>query len=304
MMSSSAPFDLPPSPAPEAEEPPPQDGWPEGLTALRRQLDQIDNALHQLLMRRARVVEGVAKSGKRHAYRPGREASIIRRLLRCHRGALPPQTLVRIWRELLAGTIAMQEPFAVAVCEPDAGSSFTQAAREHFGVLTPLHSYSSPAQAMAAVSRGAAAVAVLPLPSNTDTAQSAWWIRLLQQRDEPCLHVVGRLPFWAPRPAGAPSAQAFVIAAIDPDPSGRDRSLLAVELDPDVSGTRLTAAITSAQLTPGWTIVRRDQGTAPANALAEIDDFLTDDDPRLARLDPILRRRVVLGAYAVPEGTA
>jgi chorismate mutase len=303
-MSSSAPFDLPPSPAPDAEEPPPQDGWPGGLAALRSQLDQIDDALHQLLMRRACVVEGVAKSGKRHAYRPGREASIIRRLLHRHRGALPPQTLVRIWRELLAGTTAMQEPFAVAVCEPDAGSGSIQAAREHFGALTPMHSCSSPAQVMAAVGRGAAAAGVLPLPSNTDTAQSAWWIRLLQQRDEPRLRVVCRLPFWVPRPAGAPSAQTLVIAAIDPDPSGRDRSLLAVELDPDVSGTRLISAITAAQLTPGWTIVRREPGKAPAHALVEIDNFLTDTDPRLAGLDPALRRPVVLGAYAVPEGTA
>ena len=122
-------------------------------------------------MRRARVVEQVAKSGKRSAYRPGREASIIRRLLRRHSGALPPQTLVRLWRELLAGTTAMQGPFAVAVCEPDGGAGFTQAAREHFGALTPLRAYGSPAQAMAEVSRGSAAVAVLPMPSETDTTR-------------------------------------------------------------------------------------------------------------------------------------
>ena len=59
-----------------------------------------------------------------------------------------------MWRELLAGTTAMQGPFAVAVCEPDGGAGFTQAAREHFGALTPLHAYGSPAQAMAEVSRG------------------------------------------------------------------------------------------------------------------------------------------------------
>ena len=125
-----------------------------GFAALRAELDRIDDALHDLLMQRARVVEQVAKSGKRSAYRPGREASIVRRLLRRHTGALPPQTLVRIWRELLAGTTAMQGPFAVAVCEPDGGAGFTQAAREHFGALTPLHAYRSPAQAMAEVSRG------------------------------------------------------------------------------------------------------------------------------------------------------
>ena len=302
-MPSSAPLDAPLAPAASAEDPPPQDGWPGGLGELRTELDRIDDALHDLLMRRARVVEQVAKSGKRSAYRPGREASIIRRLLRQHSGELPPQTLVRIWRELLAGTTAMQGPFTVAVCEPIGAAAFTQAAREHFGALTPLRAYGSPAQAMAEVSRGAAAVAVLPVPSETDTARDAWWTALLQ-KDEPRVHVVARLPFWALRPDGAPTVQALVIATIEPDASGYDRSLLGLELDLDVSRARLTAALTAAGLPPGAVILRRDQGAPVAHALAEIDGFLTDDDPRLAGLDAVLRRPVVLGAYAIPEAGA
>ena len=37
------------------------------------------------------------------------------------------------------------------------------------------------------------------------------------------------------------------------------------------------------------------------HALAEVDGFVTDDDPRLARFDGAPRRPVVLGAYAIPE---
>ena len=48
-------------------------------------------------------------------------------------------------------------------------------------------------------------------------------------------------------------------------------------------------------------ILRRDQGAPVAHALVEVDGFLTDDDPRLAGLDAVLRRPVVLGAYAIPE---
>jgi chorismate mutase/prephenate dehydratase len=283
-MPSSAHLDAPSAPATTAEEPPLQDGWPGGLAVLRAELDRIDDALHDLLMQRARVVEDVAKSGKPSAYRSGREASIIRRLLRHHSGELPPQTLVRIWRELLAGTTAMQGAFAVAVCEPDGGAAFTQAAREHFGALTPLHAYGSPAQAMAEVSRGTAAVAVLPVPSETDTARDAWWTALLQT-DEPRVHVVGRLPFWAPRPDGAPTVQALVIATVESDASEHDCSLLGLELDLDVSRARLTAALAAAGLPRGTVILRRDRGAPVAHALAEIDGFLTDDDPRLAGLD-------------------
>jgi chorismate mutase / prephenate dehydratase len=303
MMSSSAPIVAPPAQSASAEEPPTQDDWPGGLAALRAELDRIDDAVHGLLVQRARVVEQVARSGKRSAYRPGREASIIRRLLCQHSGELPPQTLVRIWRELLAGTTAMQGPFSVAVCEPDGVTAFTQAAREHFGVLTPLHAYGSPAQAMAEVSRGSASVAVLPVPSETDTARDAWWTALLQ-KDEPRIHVVGQLPFWAPRPDGAPVVQALVIATTEPDASDGDRSLLGLEFAPDMSRARLTALLTSAGLAPETMILRRDQGSPVAHALVEIDGLLTDQDERLGRLDAVLRRPVVLGAYAIPVSGA
>ena len=94
--------------------------------------------------------------------------------------------------------------------------------------------------------------------------------------------------------------QALVIAAIAPDASGRDRSLLGLELDRDVSRARLTEALIAAGLPPGSVILRRDQGAPVAQALVEVDGFLTDDDPRLAAIGAVLRRPVVLGAYAVP----
>src|ERR1700689_3309800 len=105
------------------EEPAPQDGWRKGgLPALRAELDKIDDAIHDLLIRRAGAAEHVARSGKPAAFRPGREASIIRRLLGRHRGSMPSVALVRIWRELFAGTTAMQGEFTLAVCDADPGA--------------------------------------------------------------------------------------------------------------------------------------------------------------------------------------
>jgi hypothetical protein len=33
----------------------------------------------------------------------------------------------------------------------------------------------------------------------------------------------------------------------------------------------------------------------------EVEGFLADDDPRLSTLTRVLRRPIVLGAYAIPE---
>jgi chorismate mutase len=258
---------------------------------LRAELDRIDTALHDLLMQRARVVEQVARTGKPAAFRPGREAQIVRRLLGRHQGHLPRQTILRIWRELLAGTTGMQAPFAMAVCETDTGGGMAQLAREHFGALTPLRSFTSPGGALGDIGARGATVAILPFPAETD----GWWATLAQR--DPRIHVIARLPFWAPRTEGAPNGQALVLAAFAPDPSDQDRSLLVLELDDDVSRARLSTELAAAGLPPGLMIAHRTPGSPASRMLVEVEGFVADDDPRLTDLP---RRCVVLGAYAVP----
>jgi len=299
-MSSPAPIEAAPAATPDpAEAPPASDGWrdtpPGGLSALRAQLDTIDDAIHDLLMRRAQVVEAVAQSGKRSALRPGREASIIRRLLARHQGALPPHALYRLWRELLAATTAMQGGFAMAVCDPDPGAAYTQLAREQYGALTPLRAHHSPSQAIADLGSGTASIAILPLPSETE----GWWTTLLH----PDIHVVGRLPFWTPRPEGSPSVQALVVGPFPPDASEQDRSLLGLELDEDISRARLTGIITAAGFAPGMVLLRRDPGARLAHVLVEVEGHVGAGDPRLDAV-VAMRRPQVLGGYAVPVGGA
>jgi chorismate mutase / prephenate dehydratase len=296
-MSSPAPA------SPAAAESPAADAAVPSLSDLRAELDRLDDAIHDLLMQRASVVTQVAAlgaQGKKIPFRPGREAEIIRRLLARHTGPLPKRVLPRLWRELFAATTAMQGNFTITVCEPDPPGGFATLAREHFGVNTPLRVHRSPAQAIAEVSSGAATAAVLPLPAEEEPARAAWWTALLLYRDEPRIHIVARLPFWAPRTEGATHAQAMVVAAAAPDPSSHDRSLLGFELPPEMSRARLAGALTTAGLAPASIILRRDPAGQNAHGLIDVDGYVTDDDPRLASLGDALRRPVVLGAYAVP----
>lgn len=278
-----------------SEEPSAVDGWRTGgLPALRAELDRIDNTIHDLLMQRAEIVEHVARSGKPAAFRPGREASIIRRLVGRHQGALPPVALVRIWRELLAGTTGMQGGLSLAVCDSEPGVPLTQLAREHFGALTPLRTYAKPGQALFDVSQGTASVAILPYPSDLEN----WWVALLHH--EPRLHIIARLPFWKPRPEGFPSAEALVVASAAPDASERDQSFLGLECDSDVSRTKLSSELTAAGLKPETMVLIRQPSSPVANVLVEVEGYLSDDDDRLNHLGSVLRRPVVLGGYAVP----
>ena len=270
------------------------------LAALRAELDRIDDAVHDLLMARALVVERVGATGaKKIPLRPGREADIIRRLLARHTGRLPRRVLPRMWRELLAATTTMQGSYVIAVCQTDVAIGFVQCAREHFGALTPMRIHRTPAQAIGEVSAGAAIAAVLPMPTEEESPGNAWWTALLH-RDEPRIHVVARLPFWQPRSEGSPRVQALVAAATMPDASADDRSLIGLELSADMSRARLSAALTTAGFAPGTIILRRPAGAPIAHALIDVAGFVTDGDPRLTALPELLRPPVVLGAYAVP----
>ena len=207
------------------------------LAALRSELDGLDDALHALLIRRAETVAAVAALGVKGTVplRPGREAAIIRRLLTRNAGQiLPDLAIVRIWRELLAAMTQQQRPMLITVAETADASSMTPLAREHFGAATPMRIRRSAAQAVSEVSAGLAGAAVLPLPADGETDAAAWWTALMH-RDDPRIHVVARLPFWAPRAEGSADTSALVVCAAAPDPSGHDRSLLGLELPAEVS---------------------------------------------------------------------
>ncbi|HYF06341.1 MAG TPA: chorismate mutase [Acetobacteraceae bacterium] len=260
------------------------------LARLRAEIDALDDALHDLLMQRSAIVSRLAASrakGSTVPVRPGREASILRRLLARHAGPLPKAALVRLWREVLAASTALQGPFSVAVHVAAPGTALARLAREHFGGATPIRNHPTAARALAAVTGGEASVAVLPMPEDGEAPDHAWWTNL----EVPRLQVVARLPFFGPvTPA------ALVVAPIAPDPSGEDRSLLRIEGSADLARPRIAAALEAAGL-PARSLLLRRSG-AGFMALAEVEGFLAAGDPRLVQ--PGLGRVLSLGAYAAP----
>ncbi len=262
----------------------------------------LDDRILDLLMARAAIVERVATTKKGGPLRPGREAAIIRRLLARHDGPLPRSAIVRIWREIFASSIAQQQSVLVAVCDPGMDGRFAAAAREHLGALTPLRVYRSAAQAIGEVVEGRAGAAILPLPGEgaaEGAAGPGWWPGLLQQHHKGRIHVVARLPFWRIRPEGAPAVQALVIASSPADPSGDDISLIALEMEAQISRASLSNTLTAAGFKPISILLNRPAGAPVAQLLVEVEGFVALDDPRLPRIGGLQAPPLVVGAYAV-----
>jgi chorismate mutase-like protein len=273
------------------------------LDELRRRLDALDDRIHDLVMERAELVESVAsfkQSAGQPSLRPGREARILRRLVARHRGKLPRQTLVRLWRELLGGTVSMQGKFAVAVAVPEARTGFWDIARDHFGGYVSMIPLRSSAEVLSAVGDGRASVGVLPVPFNNETAP--WWPSLAGARAQGP-RVLARLPFAGAGNGRDGDGDALVVGKGDADASGADRSMLVIEASAEMSRARLIAAfdavgrpanhVAAHQLTPDecWHLV-------------EVDGLASPQDPVVAAALKTLgdqgRGFWVLGCYAQP----
>src|SRR4051812_13333278 len=169
---------------------------PPDLEILRRRIDEIDDRLHDLLIERMEIVSGVAAHKQQRGgvapYQPAREAEMLRRLVTRNRGAVPPASLVRIWRELLAATTSRQGPFTIAVYVPPQGPGCWDIARDHYGSHTPMLTFGSATQVIRAVAEERATVGVLPMPQEAE--DDPWWRHLLSDRAT-APHVMARLPF-------------------------------------------------------------------------------------------------------------
>lgn len=271
------------------------------LADLRREIDEIDDTLHDLLIRRGELQAAVvrAKADSEVYIRPGRESLVLRRLCARHRGRFPKAVLVRIWREIFAAALAMQGAFSIAVAGTRAGGGDLRTlARDHFGSLTPLKEMASASRVLQAVADGEATVGVLPMPESEES--DPWWRRLARS-GERVPRVIARLPFAAPG-SRAGDSEALAVGLAPPEETGHDRSYLAVETSEHTSRAALRRALKDAgfELTD-WTSWAGDK--ARALYLVECEGVLAAGDPRLQRLaaaHDVIAAAWPLGCYATP----
>jgi chorismate mutase / prephenate dehydratase len=278
---------------------------PPSLDDLRQRIDDIDDQLHDLIMRRAETVEAVATT-KQHsriaAIRPGREAIILRRLAERHRGRFPRTVLVRLWREIFSGTVMMQGDFIVAVSTLEAMPDYWDLARDHYGSYTPMIAFRSVGEVLRALAERRAAVGVLPMPA--DGERQPWW-PLLAVAGAAAPRILARLPFIARGNArGDSGLDALVVGHGEADPTDADRSLIALETTGGMSRARLIDVLNSAGLPVTFLTMHEPGSGGDAWCLVEIDDKVSDGDQRLrqalAALGDKIARARSLGSYAKP----
>ena len=185
------------------------------LAELRAEIDRIDTAMHELLIERSeiigRLIDVKRSSETGSAFRPAREADMMRRLVERHRGLLPLDTVESIWRVIIATFTYVQAPFAVHVDLSAGDATMRDTARFHFGFTVPFRPHPNAAGVVAAVAASRGDLGLVPAAMTAGA--SAWWNAL---EDKAAPKIIARLPFVerADHPAGFP---VFAIARPHPE---------------------------------------------------------------------------------------
>lgn len=201
----------------------------ESLAELRAEIDRIDEAMHRLLMERGEIIDRLIATKKTSdsgsAFRPGREASMMRALAARHRGLLPLDTAEGIWRVIIATFTYVQAPFSVHADISGGDPPMRDTARFHFGFSVPYVAHPSAAAVIAAVARARGDLGIFRLDQGVSAG--AWWQRLV---GENAPKVIARLPFIErpDHPAGTP---VFVVSKPLADAAVKDVVLYAARFE-------------------------------------------------------------------------
>jgi chorismate mutase / prephenate dehydratase len=146
---------------------------PQSLEDLRRSIDEIDDALLDLLRRRVGLSQSVKNTKVTDSnlwpspLRPVREMQILKRLIGSGGAAVGPDLLVRLWRSILTESTLVQSPVTIHV-----GKKMAQAMghrlriRDHFGRFA-VEEWKDDAQALMQVNANPADICIVE-------TQSAW----------------------------------------------------------------------------------------------------------------------------------
>jgi len=165
----------------------------EDIAKLRREIDALDAELLSLVNRRAALAQriGALKEGAQ-AYRPEREAEILRRVAADNPGPLSGAGVAAVFREVISACRALEETIRVAYLGPE-GTFSEQALLRQFGSTIESLPCATIDEVFRAVETGATRYAVAPVENSAEGAVGRTLDLLLSTPKQICAEVVLRV---------------------------------------------------------------------------------------------------------------
>ena len=139
------------------------------LERLRGEIDRLDDRLVGMLNDRARLAREIGTLKVGQAYRPEREAQVLRRIKERNPGPLSSETVALLFREIMSACLALERPITVAYLGPK-GTFSERATLKHFGLAAEAMPVPSIDEVFRAVESGTADYGVVPVENSTEGA--------------------------------------------------------------------------------------------------------------------------------------
>jgi chorismate mutase/prephenate dehydratase len=173
------------------------------LQRLRESIDRLDDRLLETINERARLARAIGTLKVGQAYRPEREAQVLRRIKERNAGPLSSETVALLFREIMSACLALERPLTVAYLGPK-GTFSERAALKQFGLAAEAAPVPSIDEVFRAVESGAADFGVIPVENSTEGAVGRSLDLMPQTPMKVCGEVVVRIHhFLMAKPAPA-----------------------------------------------------------------------------------------------------
>jgi len=139
------------------------------LERLREAIDRVDDRILEALNERAKLARAIGTLKVGQAYRPEREAQVLKRVKETNPGPLSGETAALLFREIMSACLALERPITVAYLGPR-GTFSERAAVKHFGLAAEAVAVAAIDEVFREVESGAADFGVVPVENSTEGA--------------------------------------------------------------------------------------------------------------------------------------
>src|SRR5262249_8950486 len=260
------------------------------LAELRGESDRFAEGMHGLLREGGEIIDRLIAAKQTQetgsAFRPAREADMMRRLVDRHKGLLPLDTAESIWRVIISTFTYVQAPFSVHADLSAGDAAMRDSARFHFGFTVPFVPHMGAASVVAAVSDSKGDLGLVP--AFPMAGAGAWWSALAF---DSAPKIIARLPFVerADHPAAIP---VFVVSRAAPEAMVKEVEVWSVR----VAGWSAAAA----QAVLAETVAVPDRAFDGAALLISVPQggIITEVTATLVKAGASVRASALVGSHA------
>lgn len=273
---------------------------PAQLLEYRRQIDEIDEKIIDLLKSRMEIVGNVKKFKEKTAdqlfIKSAREATIIKNLVEKIGNSIPKSVIVTIWRKIITSANFLEQNIKIGLYNSQNSPENFYLTQEYYGDFIEIINFENLEEIFAQIAKNNIQLAVFALPKNShENQQNNWWIELANQKN--ALKIFAKFPFIKYEKNQNLDKNNLVVLGIkEAEESGDDKTILVVKLNENIAEKSLRETLEELKFS-AKIIANSEQ-----NYLVEIDGFFKENHEKIQllqnhKLQPKLK---IVGHYPNP----